>query len=78
MKDKENPFKMHMHVCMHTHTHTYALDHLCSYSGDVKATCEISKTSGTETTRNEDGWEKPYFRSLGGFILCPLLALYTL
>ena len=70
MKEK-NPFKMHMHVCVRTHTHTHThtcLNYLCSYLDDVKM-LEILKHLALKPKGNEDGWEKPYFRSLSGFML---------
>ena len=59
------------HACVraHTHTHTHTcLNYLCSYLDDVKM-LEILKHLALKPKGNEDGWEKPYFRSLSGFML---------
>ena len=58
-----------IHACTHTHTYipTYAS---CSYLEDVKM-LEILKHLALKPTGNEDGWEKPYFGSLSGFMLPP-------
>lgn len=57
----------HTHMCVCTYTHT-RLNYLCSYLDDVKM-LEILKHLALKPTGNEDELEKPYFRSLSGFML---------